>query len=111
MRAEKVVALFTSRDRAISECGLAAREAVTEAAGFAVLVQSHAQAWQRLWDRFDMELEFSTPAAEQNHTCLILHLHIFHLLQTTSPHTIDLDVGVPSRGWHGEAYRGPRLLG
>jgi alpha,alpha-trehalase len=33
-------------------------------------------------------------------------LHIFHLLQTSSPHTIDLDVGVPSRGWHGEAYRG-----
>ena len=31
---------------------------------------------------------------------------MFHLLQTTSPHTIDMDVGVPSRGWHGEAYRG-----
>ena len=53
-----------------------------------------------------MELEFASPAATQNHTCLILHLHIFHLLQTTSPHTIDLDVGVPARGWHGEAYRG-----
>jgi trehalose/maltose hydrolase-like predicted phosphorylase len=36
----------------------------------------------------------------------VLHLHIFHLLQTVSPHTLQLDVGVPARGWHGEAYRG-----
>jgi hypothetical protein len=36
----------------------------------------------------------------------VLHLHIFHLLQTVSPHTAHLDVGVPARGWHGEAYRG-----
>ncbi len=35
-----------------------------------------------------------------------LHLHIFHLLQTTSRNTLDLDVGVPARGLHGEAYRG-----
>jgi trehalose/maltose hydrolase-like predicted phosphorylase len=27
-------------------------------------------------------------------------------LQTASPNTIDLDVGIPPRGWHGEAYRG-----
>ena len=106
VRVEKVTALFSSRDRAISECGLAARHAVAEAAGFAILLDSHTLAWQRLWDRFEMELEFANPTAEQNQTCLILHLHVFHLLQTTSPHTIDLDAGVPARGWHGEAYRG-----
>ena len=37
---------------------------------------------------------------------LKLRLHIFHLLQTVSMHTIDLDTGVPARGLHGEAYRG-----
>jgi alpha,alpha-trehalase len=37
---------------------------------------------------------------------MMLHLYTFHLLQSTSMHTMDLDVGVPSRGWHGEAYRG-----
>jgi alpha,alpha-trehalase len=36
----------------------------------------------------------------------VLHLHIFQLLQTVSPHSAYLDVGVPARGWHGEAYRG-----
>ena len=34
------------------------------------------------------------------------NLHIFHLLQTVSPNTVDLDVGAPPRGLHGEAYRG-----
>ena len=37
---------------------------------------------------------------------LILRLHVFHLLQTVSPNSIDLDVGIPARGLHGEAYRG-----
>jgi alpha,alpha-trehalase len=36
----------------------------------------------------------------------VLNLHIFHLLQTISPNTVDLDAGVPPRGLHGEAYRG-----
>ena len=40
-----------------------------------------------------------------------LRVHIFHCLQTASPHSIDLDVGIPARGWHGEAYRGAYLLG
>ncbi|MCW8140825.1 MAG: glycoside hydrolase family 65 protein, partial [Planctomycetota bacterium] len=45
------------------------------------------------------------PAATER-TALLLRLHVFHLLQTASLHTTDLDVGVPARGWHGEAYRG-----
>jgi trehalose/maltose hydrolase-like predicted phosphorylase len=37
---------------------------------------------------------------------MVLNLHIFHLVQTVSINSIDLDVGVPARGLHGEAYRG-----
>jgi alpha,alpha-trehalase len=106
VRAEKIVALYTSRDRGISECGRAARDGVRAAVDFAGLVRSHTQAWQQLWEQFDMDLEVAHAASGPNDTCLILRLHIFHLLQTTSLHTTDLDVGVPSRGWHGEAYRG-----
>jgi alpha,alpha-trehalase len=36
----------------------------------------------------------------------ILRLHLLHLLQTVSPNCANLDVGVPARGLHGEAYRG-----
>ncbi len=100
---EKVVAICTSRDRAIAECGLAARQAVAHAADFGALRASHALAWEHLWRRFDIRVE---QIGDADHTLGVLRLHIFHLLQTTSPHTMDLDTGVPARGWHGEAYRG-----
>lgn len=35
-----------------------------------------------------------------------MRLHLLHLLQTISPHTAELDAGVPARGLNGEAYRG-----
>jgi alpha,alpha-trehalase len=110
VRVEKVVALYTSRDRAISECGLEARTAIERAGGFADLLRAHALAWDHLWATFDMELEVDAdPVTSENGalaTVALVRLHIFQLLQTTSPHTKDLDVGVPARGLHGEAYRG-----
>jgi beta-phosphoglucomutase-like phosphatase (HAD superfamily) len=98
---EKVVALYTSRDRAISESLLEARQAAQAGAGIAELLARHEGTWAILWDRFDIELDSANEWAET-----VLHLHIFHLLQTVSPHTLQLDAGVPARGWHGEAYRG-----
>ncbi len=100
---EKVIAMFTTRDRAISECGLEARHAVERAERFESLFTAHVAAWEQLWQRFDIGIEQADGNGE---TRMILHLHIFHLLQTTSTHTIGLDAGVPARGWHGEAYRG-----
>ncbi|RJL34605.1 glycoside hydrolase family 65 protein [Bailinhaonella thermotolerans] len=96
---EKVVALATSRDHGIGECAEHTREAVRAAPGFGDLLARHAAAWRRLWRR--ARLETGTPDDET-----ILRLHAFHLLQTLSPHTADLDAGVPARGLHGEAYRG-----
>ncbi len=104
-RIEKVVTLYSSRDRGISECGLAAREAVARAGSFAQLGASHVRRWNQLWQRFDIGIEESETAGTER-TALTLRLHIFHLLQTASAQTMDLDVGVPARGWHGEAYRG-----
>ncbi|MDH3286783.1 MAG: glycoside hydrolase family 65 protein [Betaproteobacteria bacterium] len=104
-RIEKVIALYSSRDRAISECGLAAREGVARAGSFEQLQATHLRRWNQLWQRFDIGIE-EHAAAGTERTALTLRLHIFHLLQTASTHTIDLDVGVPARGWHGEAYRG-----
>jgi alpha,alpha-trehalase len=98
---EKVVALYTSRDRAISESRADARLTVAGAEGFQGLLARHEGAWGSLWSRFDVALDSANEWTET-----VLHLHIFHLLQTVSPHTVHLDVGVPARGWHGEAYRG-----
>ena len=98
---EKVVAMYTSRDRAISESRDDARLAAVGADDYAALLARHAGAWNSLWNRFDIELDSANEWTET-----VLHLHVFHLLQTISPHTANLDVGVPARGWHGEAYRG-----
>jgi alpha,alpha-trehalase len=97
---EKVAALYTSRDRAISEPALEARTTLERAPGFEELLAGHADAWRHLWRRFNVTLNGGS-GAEQ-----VLNLHILHLLQTVSRNTIDLDVGVPARGLHGEAYKG-----
>ncbi|GAA3166867.1 glycosyl hydrolase family 65 protein [Planomonospora alba] len=96
---EKVVAVHTSRDRAISSAAEAARAAVVWAAGFEELLARHTRAWERIWTRAHV-------ASEDAEVQQILNLYAFHLLQTASPHVTDLDVGLPARGLHGEAYRG-----
>ncbi|MDP9869695.1 glycoside hydrolase family 65 protein [Streptosporangium brasiliense] len=96
---EKVVALYTSRDRAITESEAAARAAVVRAGGFSSLLKRHARAWDRLWQRAHV-------TAEDVEAQQILNLCLFHLLQTASPHLAELDAGLPARGLHGEAYRG-----
>jgi trehalose/maltose hydrolase-like predicted phosphorylase len=103
---EKVVALASSRDVGISEPGLAVAEAVAAVAGFEQLAHTHAAAWAGLWDRFDVELEELDAREDGEAVARVLRLHTFHLLQTASPHTVDLDAGLPARGLHGEGYRG-----
>jgi hypothetical protein len=90
----------------IAECGLEARNTARSAETFNRLLLSHARAWEHR-QRFGIELENRTSRRE-NRIGMIVHLYIFHLLQCTSMNTMnmDLDVGIPSWGWHGEAYRG-----
>ncbi|GAA3560907.1 glycosyl hydrolase family 65 protein [Nonomuraea rosea] len=95
----KVVALLTSRDAAIHDPLSAALRRARLAPRFDDLLDAHEAAWQRLWERASLDVD--GPELSQ-----IVHLHVFHLLQTLSPHTADLDAGVPARGLHGEAYRG-----
>lgn len=95
---EKTVALHTSRDPAISDPVHAAIDRVRRAPVFAGLLASHRAAWEQLWLRADLEVPGEAGR--------VLRLHLFHVLQTLSPHTAELDVGVPARGLHGEAYRG-----
>ncbi|MEV5508202.1 glycoside hydrolase family 65 protein [Streptomyces orinoci] len=95
---DKTVALHTSHDRAISDPFTAAVERAAAAPDFPALLRSHTAVWQQLWRRADLYVPGEAGR--------VLRLHLFHVLQTLSPHTADLDVGVPARGLHGEAYRG-----
>ena len=98
---EKVVAVFTSRDPALSEPGYAAGREIVHAPGFSELLARHVLNWHELWHRFGISLEEG-----EERTSRTVNLHVFHLLQTLSRHTAAIDVGVPARGLHGEAYRG-----
>jgi alpha,alpha-trehalase len=102
---EKTVALYSSRDFACSEAALEAQDVVSVAPDFEELEASQRLYWAMLWQQCDIEVHTAAHLFEW-HPMLILRFHIFHLLQTASPNTIDLDTGVPARGWHGEAYRG-----
>jgi trehalose/maltose hydrolase-like predicted phosphorylase len=97
---EKVVSLHTSRDVAGTEPVSEAIDEVADAPGFDELRRSHALAWSRLHRHFHTSTSLSEPARRA------LVLHRFHLVQVASPNITDLDVGLPARGLHGEAYRG-----
>jgi trehalose/maltose hydrolase-like predicted phosphorylase len=100
MRIEKLVAFYTSRDRAISEPLGSAGRSVGGYPPFAGALDAHLQAWDQLWERCDLAVPRDARVQ------LILRLHIAHVLQVCSPHTAELDAGVLARGLNGEAYRG-----
>lgn len=97
---EKVATVFTGRDNAISEPASAAQQYLDAAGRYAELHQQHARAWDRLWEQCKIGITDNTLMLR------VLRLHLMHVLQTISPHTAELDAGVPARGLHGEAYRG-----
>ncbi|MEV5973975.1 glycoside hydrolase family 65 protein [Streptomyces sp. NPDC051921] len=94
----KTLALHTSMDWPTVDPLSAAVDVLARAPAFPRLLSTHKAAWERVWEQGELHVP-GEPGR-------ILRLHVFHLLQTLSPHTADLDVGVPARGLHGEAYRG-----
>ncbi|MFC1904091.1 glycoside hydrolase family 65 protein [Chloroflexota bacterium] len=97
---EKIVSLVNSRIRAISSVSIEAEKKVKRAGNYETLLQKHRVRWEHLWQRCSITISNNKNIAR------ILNLHIFHLLQTVSLNTIDIDAGVPARGLHGEAYHG-----
>ncbi|MFJ2866078.1 glycoside hydrolase family 65 protein [Kitasatospora sp. NPDC087314] len=95
---EKTVAFHTSRDPAIESPVGASLLLAAQAGSFDRLLAEHALRWTELWRRCRIDADFDGNGP--------LHLDLFHILQSYSEHSIDLDVGIPARGLHGEAYRG-----
>ena len=100
IRVEKMISFYTSRDHAINEPLVNAGKAVRRCDTFAESFERHARAWDELWEVCDVHV----PGDDR--VQLLLRLHVYHVLQVCSPHTADLDAGMPSRGLNGEAYRG-----
>lgn len=100
VRIEKMVSFFTSHDHAITEPLTNAGQAARRFGTFAETFEAHTRAWDELWDLCDI----SVPNDERVE--FLYRLHAYHVLQVCSPHTTDIDAGVPARGLNGEAYRG-----
>jgi trehalose/maltose hydrolase-like predicted phosphorylase len=100
MRVEKMATFYTSRDRAINEPRTTAEKAIGRCDSYDEEFRRHAGAWDELWEGCDVHVPADDRAQQ------IIRLHISHILQVCSPHTIGLDAGVPARGLNGEAYRG-----
>jgi trehalose/maltose hydrolase-like predicted phosphorylase/beta-phosphoglucomutase-like phosphatase (HAD superfamily) len=100
LRVEKLVSLYTSRDRAINEPLANAVKSVERYPAFAEAFEGHMHTWDELWEVCDVRLP-NEPRVQ-----FLLRLHISHLLQACSRLTPHHDAGVPARGLNGEAYRG-----
>ncbi len=100
VRVEKLVSLYTSRDRAINEPMDNAGKSVQRYPPFAEAFEGHVHTWDELWEVCDVQLP------KEKRVQFLLRLHISHLLQTCSRLTPHHDAGVPARGLNGEAYRG-----
>jgi len=99
-RIEKMIALYTSRDRGISEPMVNAGKSANRYPTFDDAFENDGQTWHELWEVCDIRL----PRDER--VQFLLRLHISHVLQTCSRLTCHHDAGVPARGLNGEAYRG-----
>ncbi len=97
---EKVVTVVTGRDVAMSKAAEGAERRLGRQGRFEEIRRGHMLSWAHLWQRLAID------ADSQAHEMRILRLHLLHLLQTVSYNSEELDVGVPARGLHGEAYRG-----
>ena len=98
---EKVVTVYTSRDVAITDPAVEAVQQLDWAGDVESLLADHTLAWRDRWRRYRFALR-----GRGMQSLPVLRLHLFHVLQTVSEYSIDLDAGVPARGLSGEAYRG-----
>jgi trehalose/maltose hydrolase-like predicted phosphorylase len=97
---EKIVSIYNSKDAGVKDPMKAAISSLKTAGRFKKLLSQHKQVWSELWEKFDIKIDGDA------FTQRVIRFHTFHLLQTLSPHNIDIDVGMPARGLNGEAYRG-----
>ncbi|MFP4331079.1 MAG: beta-phosphoglucomutase family hydrolase [Spirochaetaceae bacterium] len=93
---QKVVWIATDRPWPIERATMPRLEALK----YEELAASHRKRWEALWKVADMVVDGDRFVQRAS------RLHVYHLLATASIHNQEMDVGLPARGLHGEAYRG-----
>ena len=100
VRVEKLAAVYTSRDRGISEPLESAVKSAIRYPTFERALEGQQRAWDELWELCDVRL----PREER--VQFLMRFHAAHVLQVCSRMTAHHDAGIPARGLNGEAYRG-----
>jgi HAD superfamily hydrolase (TIGR01509 family) len=96
----KTCSIYRSDDEGITDALNTAITSTESADGFIELHRASKAAWQEIWEKTDIYIEGDRLAQK------LLRLHIYHMMVSISPHNAGIDVGIPARGLHGEAYRG-----
>ncbi len=95
---EKIVTLFTSREE--RNPLISSLSAAKAADSYEMLLSASAGQFQKIWNEIEVRVEGDRLSQK------LLHLHLYHLMVSASPHNEKLDASVTARGLHGEAYRG-----
>ncbi len=97
---EKLVAVYSSNLPGVISPVDEALGHIKSVGNFARVQKKSISAWKKLWEKVDLKINGDRLIQK------MIHLHLYHTLVSVSPHTAKLDVGIPARGLHGEAYRG-----
>ncbi len=97
---KKKVAIFTSKPDDSPQPLVDAIELIDQTPSFEELLEESHQAWEKIWDRIDLEISGDRSAQR------LIRLHLYHLMASMSPNNGVLDASITARGLHGEAYRG-----
>lgn len=97
---EKLVTISTSRDEHTASPFDKARALLSREISYDTLFYRHKLQWRLAWRMSDIRIEGDAFAQ------MVTRLYAYHLMATSSVHTVGMDAGMPARGLHGEAYRG-----
>jgi trehalose/maltose hydrolase-like predicted phosphorylase len=100
VRVEKIVSLHSSNIPGIVDPLQMSQNQIYQDHSFKKVFTASAAAWEKIWKKIDVEISGDRLAQ------MMIRLHLYHTLVSVSPHTAELDAGIPARGLHGEAYRG-----
>ncbi len=97
---EKVVSVFTSKSDDVANPLEKSKSTISSAGDFNSILKESEQAWKKIWDKIDIQIEGDTKSQ------MLMRLHLYHLMVAASPNNKNIDAGIAARGLHGEAYRG-----
>ncbi len=97
---EKIVAIHTSKPDDVQDPLSRSKEAIEKTGDFDSELKLSEKAWKKIWNTIDIRIEGDVKSQ------MLIRLHLYHLMVSTSPNNVNIDAGIAARGLHGEAYRG-----